>query len=182
MWHLRFSCKYSDHVLLQCYTRCHAVWQIGSIFINVCAPWCVYLTCLLNTSKWWWLLSPSVIIVVVVVVVVVIVVAVIIIVVTVIQFSFGGKFIAPISYLYTPNLSILWRIPGNMVPLLRNDQGKHCYIHGNEYVPLLAIDAAMQNLVMESNVPTQRNRGRIVVLSPQPFVNQLSLSLRRART
>jgi hypothetical protein len=62
-----------------------------------------------------------------------------------------------------------------MVPLLRNDQGKHCYIRGNEYSPLLEssqplaeqrIDAAIRKLVTDSNVHTQRNRGRIVVLSP----------------
>jgi hypothetical protein len=78
-----------------------------------------------------------------------------------------------------------------MVPLLRNDQGKHCYIRGNEYVPLLEsgqplaeqrIDTAIRKLVTDSNVPTQRNRGRNVVLSPQPFVNQLLVSLRRAKT
>jgi hypothetical protein len=35
---------------------------------------------------------------------------------------------------------LLWQIPGNVIPLLRNDQGKHCYIRGNErneYVQLL---------------------------------------------
>jgi hypothetical protein len=61
----------------------------------------------------------------------------------------------------------------------------------NEYVPLLEsrqqlaeqrIDAAIRKLVTDSNVPTQRNRGRIVELSPQPFVNQLLVSLRRAKT
>jgi hypothetical protein len=55
-------------------------------------------------------------------------------------------------------------------------------ICGNEYIPLLVIDAAMQKLVTDSNVPTQRNRGRILVLSLQPFVNQLLASLRRGKT
>jgi hypothetical protein len=58
-------------------------------------------------------------------------------------------------------LMVLWQIPGNMVPLLCNDQGKHCYVRGNEYAPLLEsreplaeqrIDAATHNLVTDSNV------------------------------
>jgi hypothetical protein len=78
-----------------------------------------------------------------------------------------------------------------MVPLLHNDQGKYWYIRGNEYVPLLEsrqplaeqrIDAAIRKLVTDSNVPTQRNRGRNVMLSPQPFVNQLLVGLQRGKT
>jgi hypothetical protein len=61
-----------------------------------------------------------------------------------------------------------------MVPLLRNDQGKHCYIRGNEYVPLLEsrqplaeqrIDAAIRKLVTDSNVSCalqQRTDGCVV--------------------
>jgi hypothetical protein len=71
--------------------------------------------------------------------------------------------------------------PGNTVPLLLNGKLNRC-ICGNEYVPLLVIDAAVQKLVTDSNVPRQRNRGRIVVLSLQPFVNQLLASLRRGKT
>jgi hypothetical protein len=73
------------------------------------------------------------------------------------------------------------RFPGNTVPLLLNGKRNRC-ICGNEYVPLLVIDDSMQTLVMYSNVPTQRNTGRIVVLSIQPFVNQLLASLRRGKT
>jgi hypothetical protein len=73
------------------------------------------------------------------------------------------------------------RFPGNTVPLLLSGKQNRC-ICGNEYVPLLVIDAAMQTLVTYSNVPTQRNRGWIVVLSLQPFVNQLLASLRRGKT
>jgi hypothetical protein len=73
------------------------------------------------------------------------------------------------------------RFPGNTVPLLLNVKRNTC-ICGNEYIPLLVIEAAMQKLVTDSNVPTQRNRGRIVVLSLQPFVNQLLASLRRGKT
>jgi hypothetical protein len=73
------------------------------------------------------------------------------------------------------------RFPGNTVPLLLNGI-RNRWICGNDYVPLLVIDAAMQKLVTDSNVPTQRNRGRIVVLSLQPFVDQLLASLRREKT
>jgi hypothetical protein len=62
------------------------------------------------------------------------------------------------------------RFPGNTVLLLLNGKRNIC-ICGNEYVPLLVIDAAMQTLVTYSKVPTQRDRGRIVVLSLQPFMN-----------
>jgi hypothetical protein len=58
-----------------------------------------------------------------------------------------------------------------VVPLLRNDQGKHCYIRGNEYVPLLEsrqplaeqrIYAAMQNLVTDSNVSYATQQGKLL--------------------
>jgi hypothetical protein len=96
---------------------------------------------------------------------------------------------------------IVWQIPGNVVPLLRNDQGKHCYIRGNgrnEHVQLLkprqrlakrGIDPLLCNVRAQQSFPKQRrccydNRGWIVKTSYRlrREVSKLSASLRGERT
>jgi hypothetical protein len=82
-----------------------------------------------------------------------------------------------------------------MVPLLRNDHGKHCYIRGNEYVPLLEsrqplaeqrIDAAIRKLVTDPNVScaTQQRMDCCVVATTirEGLTSyELLVSLRRAK-
>jgi hypothetical protein len=92
-------------------------------------------------------------------------------------------------------------IPGNVVPLLRNGQGKHSYIRGNErneYVQLLqprqrlakrGIDPLLCNVRAQQRFPKQRrcccdNHGWIVktIYKLRREVSQLSASLRGERT